>query len=56
MLKALRSILRLKIEQEQQNNNHTWTGEMAQQLRTLAALPNDLGSNPSTQMAVHNYL
>ena len=29
-------------------------GEMAQWLRALAALPEDLGSNPSTHMAAHN--
>jgi hypothetical protein len=29
---------------------------MAQQLRALAALPVDLGSIPSTQMAAHNGL
>jgi hypothetical protein len=29
-------------------------GEMAQQLRALTALPEDLGSIPSTHMAAHN--
>jgi len=34
------------------------TGEMAQWLRAFidSALPEDLSSNPSTYMAVHNYL
>ncbi|MGE9641647.1 hypothetical protein ACQP3J_31930, partial [Escherichia coli] len=31
-------------------------GEMAQQLRALVALPEDLGSVPRTDMAVHNHL
>ena len=31
-------------------------GEMVQQLRALTALPGDLGSIPSTHMAVHNCL
>ena len=31
-------------------------GEMAQQLRALAALPEDLGSIPSTHTAAHNCL
>ena len=30
--------------------------EMAQQLRTLATLPEDPGSNPSTNMAAYNQL
>jgi len=30
------------------------TGEMAQQLRALTALPEDLGLIPSTNMPVHN--
>jgi hypothetical protein len=30
--------------------------EMAQQLRALAALPEDLGSIPSTHMVAHNCL
>jgi hypothetical protein len=32
------------------------TGEMAQWLRTLAALADDLGSVPNTHMAVQNCL
>ena len=31
-------------------------GEMAQQLRALAALPEDLSSIPRTHMAAHNHL
>lgn len=33
---------------------NTRPGEMAQQLRELAAFPKDLGSIPSTQSVVHN--
>ena len=32
------------------------TGEMAQQLRALTALPEVLSSNPSNYMVDHNYL
>jgi hypothetical protein len=35
---------------------HVVAGEMAQQLRRLAALPGDPGSIPSTHMAAHNCL
>jgi len=31
-----------------------WTGEMAQWLRALAALSEDLGSIPGTHMSVQN--
>jgi hypothetical protein len=31
-------------------------GEMAQWLKALTVLPEDLGSNLSTHMAAHNYL
>jgi hypothetical protein len=31
-------------------------GEMAQQLRALTALPEDLSSNPSNHMVAHNHL
>jgi hypothetical protein len=41
----------LKIQKE-----HSGTGEMAQQLRALAAFPEDPGSIPSTYMASHNHL
>ena len=34
----------------------TLTGEMAQWLKALAALPGDPGSVPSTYMAAHNHL
>jgi hypothetical protein len=33
---------------------HQWAGEMVQQLQTLAALPEDLGSILSNYMAVQN--
>jgi hypothetical protein len=33
-----------------------WAGEMAQQLRTLAALPEVLSSIPSNHMVAHNCL
>ena len=32
------------------------TGEMAQQLRALTALPKVLSSNPSNHMVAHNHL
>ena len=31
-----------------------WTGEIAQQLRALVSLPENLGSIPSTQMVANN--
>jgi hypothetical protein len=31
-------------------------GEMAQQLRTLTALPEDQSSNPNNHMVAHNHL
>jgi hypothetical protein len=37
-------------------NVFIWAGEMAQQLRALAALAEDLGSIPSTHTAAHNCL
>jgi len=33
-----------------------WAGEMAQRLRELTALPEDLSSIPSNHMVAHNYL
>jgi hypothetical protein len=36
--------------------NKREAGEMAQRLRALAALPEDLGSIPNTHMAAHNSL
>jgi hypothetical protein len=33
-----------------------WTGEMAQWVRALTALPKVLSSNPSNYMAAHNHL
>ena len=33
-----------------------WTREMAQQLRTLVVLPENLSSIPSTYTVAHNYL
>ena len=33
-----------------------WAGEMAERLRALTVLSEDLSSNPSTYMAVHNCL
>ena len=33
-----------------------WAGEMAQRLRALAALPENLGSIPSNHIAVYNFL
>jgi hypothetical protein len=35
---------------------HLEAGEIAEWLRILAALPEDLSSIPSTYRAVHNYL
>jgi hypothetical protein len=32
-----------------------WAGEMAQQLRALTALPEDLSLNPSNHMVAHNH-
>ena len=37
-------------------SNDDRTGDRAQQLRALTAVPEDLGSVPSTHMAAHNYL
>jgi len=37
-------------------NNLSQAGEMAQQLRPLAALPEDPGSIPSIHMTAHNCL
>ena len=37
-------------------NNMCGPGEMAQQLRALAVLPEDLSSIPSNHMVAHNYL
>jgi hypothetical protein len=33
-----------------------WAGEMAQRLRALTALPEDLSSIPSNHMVAHNHL
>jgi hypothetical protein len=33
-----------------------WAGEMAQQLRTMIALPQVLSSIPSNHMVAHNHL
>jgi hypothetical protein len=33
-----------------------WSGAMAQQLRALAAFPEDTSSIPSTHMVAHNHL
>ena len=33
-----------------------WAGDIVQELRALAVLPEDLSSTPSTHMAAHNYL
>jgi hypothetical protein len=37
-------------------NSMAGAGEMAQQLKALAALPEDLGSIPSTHMTTYNCL
>jgi hypothetical protein len=34
----------------------TWAEDMAQQLRVLPVLPDDLGSIPSTHMMAYNHL
>jgi hypothetical protein len=34
----------------------SWAGEMAQRLRALTALPEDLSSIPSHHMVAHNHL
>jgi hypothetical protein len=36
--------------------NNLRAGEMAQQLRALAALPEVLSTNPSNHMVAHNHL
>ena len=38
-----------------QSTDPTEAGEMTQQLRAFASLPEDLGSIPSTHVAAHNY-
>jgi hypothetical protein len=35
--------------------NHLWTGEMAQWVRALTALPTVMSSNPSNHMVAHNH-
>ncbi|CAH6901579.1 Dclk2 [Phodopus roborovskii] len=44
------------LNKQQRNKKGEETGEMAQWLRALAALPEDLGSVPSTHMATHSCL
>jgi hypothetical protein len=38
------------------HKSHVGTGEMAQWLRALTALPKVLSSNPSNHMVAHNHL
>jgi hypothetical protein len=38
------------------NKTKIWTGEMAQWLKALTALPKVLSSNPSNHMVAHNHL
>ena len=45
-----------RVEVAKNENSRMRTGEMAQQLRALAALAEDLGSVPSKHMVAHNCL
>jgi hypothetical protein len=44
------------IKDKNRNKKHIGAGEVAQWLRALSALPEDLNSIPSTHMAAYKYL
>ena len=44
------------IKDKNRNKKHIGAGEVAQWLRALSALPEDLNSIPSNHMVAHNHL
>jgi len=47
---------RSPVSEEKERKEGRGAGEMAQWLRALTALPEDLSSNPSNHMVAHNHL
>jgi hypothetical protein len=55
-LRAALVMVSLQSNKTQTKIGKAWAGEIVQQLKALAALPEDSGSTPSKHMEAHNCL